>query len=199
MPTATGRTHGRRLALVAAACLALAVPGGAAAAGGGSAESARTDRTRGCARDLDRAQRDYVRTTERRNAPGFIALLDPDVTLVLRQGQVYDGKAEFAGFIQEFFADPSWTQTFTLRKQVVRGCSTAFVLFSSRFRDPDDGVDLQLVIGLSFVRRDGRWLVLHNQDSGRPVDPGGTAVVPAGRPRGRPDRRVTGQPAADPA
>ena len=172
MPT-TDRTQRRRTALVAAACLTLAVPGGAAAATGGGtrAPGTGTHQAAACARALDRAERQYVRTTERRDAPGFNALLDRDVTLILRQGEVYDGKAEFAAFIEEFFADPSWTQTFTVRKKVVKDCSTAFVLYDSRFRDPDDGVDLQLVIGLSFVRRDGRWLVLHNQDSGRPVDP----------------------------
>jgi ketosteroid isomerase-like protein len=177
MPTTTRRTHRRRSAVITAACLALAVPGGAAAAKGSgtSAESARADRAARCARDLDRAERQYVRTTERRDADGFNALLDREVTLVLRQGEVYDGKAEFAAFIEEFFADPTWTQTFALRKKVVKGCSTAFVLYDSRFRDPDDGVDLQLVIGLSFVHRDGRWLVLHNQDSGRPLNSTGTA------------------------
>ena len=173
MPAITRRDHRRRTAVIAAACLALGIPGAAAAATGGatSAQGAGTDRTARCARDLDRAERQYVRTTERRDADGFNALLDPDVTLVLRQGEVYDGKAEFAAFIEEFFADPSWTQTFAVRKKVVKGCSTAFVRYDSRFRDPDDGVDLQLVIGLSFVHRDGRWLVLHNQDSGRPLDP----------------------------
>jgi uncharacterized protein (TIGR02246 family) len=177
MPTTTRRTHRRRGAVIATACLALAVPGGGAAATGGgpSPQSAHADRSARCARDLDRAERQYVRTTERRDADGFNALLDRDVTLILREGEVYDGKAEFAAFIEEFFADPSWTQTFALRKKVVRGCSTAFVRYDSRFRDPDDGVDLHLVIGLSFVRRDGRWLVLHNQDSGRPLTPAGTA------------------------
>ena len=177
MPTTTRRTHRRRTAAIAAACLALVVPGGAATATGRGtpAPDARADRTARCARDLDRAQWQYVRTTERRDADGFNALLDRDVTLVLREGEVYDGKAEFAAFIEEFFADPGWTQTFAVRKQVVKGCSTAFVLYDSRFRDPEDGVDLQLVIGLSFVRRDGRWLVLHNQDSGRPLNSPGTA------------------------
>jgi uncharacterized protein (TIGR02246 family) len=167
MTTTARRNRRRRTAAITAACLALVISGGAAAATAGG----RSDRTARCARDLDRAERQYVRTTERRDVDGFNALLDRDVTLVLRQGEVYDGKAEFAAFIEEFFADPSWTQTFALRKKVVKGCSTAFVRYDSRFRDPDDGVDLQLVIGLSFVHRDGRWLVLHNQDSGRPLDP----------------------------
>jgi uncharacterized protein (TIGR02246 family) len=176
MPTTTRRTDRRRKAVLSAACLALVVPCGAAAATGSgtSAPSALADRTAHCARDLDRAERQYVRTTERRDADGFNALLDRDVTLILREGEVYDGKAEFAAFIEEFFADPGWTQTFAVRKKVVKGCSTAFVLYDSRFRDPGDGVDLQLVIGLSFVRRDGRWLVLHNQDSGRPLSATGT-------------------------
>jgi SnoaL-like domain len=126
--------------------------------------------SRACARDFGTAVRRYVRTTHRRDAAGFASLLDPRVVVVLRPGDVFYGKRATMRFIRGFFADPGWTQSFREITRTVRGCRTAFVLFDSVYRAP--GADpLPLVIGVSFTRRGGRWLAVHNQDSQGPANP----------------------------
>ena len=150
------------LSLVAAAVMAAAAPAAADTTGGPAAAGT-------CARDFDRAIQQYVDTTDRRDAAGFNALLDQDVTAVLRLGDTFDGKREVATFIEEFFAEPGWTQSFTVLKKVVHGCHTAFVLYDSVYADPGAGVRLHLIIGVTFTHRHGRWLIVHNQDSGAPI------------------------------
>lgn len=122
-----------------------------------------------CARQFDRAVRAYVRTTDRRDAPGFNALLHPDVTIVFANGGVISGKPDSAAFIRDFFADPGWTQTFTELRRTVQGCRTGFVLFDSVYSVPAQNRVSPLVIGVTFTYAHGGWLVLHNQDSTGPA------------------------------
>ena len=122
-----------------------------------------------CAAQFDHAVRAYVTTTQTRNAPGFNALLDQDATVVFANGGVLAGKKQVAAFITDFFADPGWTQTFTKLHQHVEGCRTGFVLFDSVYSVPTDHRVSPLVIGVTFTYRNGRWLVLHNQDSTGPA------------------------------
>ncbi|OFE15694.1 hypothetical protein BA895_21915 [Humibacillus sp. DSM 29435] len=122
-----------------------------------------------CAAQFDHAVRAYVKTTQTRNAPGFNALLDQDATVIFANGGVLSGNKEVSAFITDFFADPGWTQTFTKLHQHVEGCRTGFVLFDSVYSVPADHRVSPLVIGVTFTYRNGRWLVLHNQDSTGPA------------------------------
>lgn len=122
-----------------------------------------------CATEFNTAVRAYVKTTQTRNAPGFNALLDQDATVIFANGGVLSGKMEVTAFITDFFADPGWTQTFTKLRQHVEGCRTGFVLFDSVYSVPADHRVSPLVIGVTFTYRNGRWLVLHNQDSTGPA------------------------------
>ncbi|RKN40183.1 nuclear transport factor 2 family protein [Micromonospora endolithica] len=144
--------------------LALAVGVMSAYPGTVSAVGGRVETAAGCARQFDRAVRAYVETTERRDLAGFLALLHPDVTVVFAgDGEVLDGKAATTEFLRDFFADPSWAQSFSVAKRTVAGCRTGFVLFDSVFTQGDARVPL--LIGVSFTYRHGRWLVVQNQDS----------------------------------
>ena len=122
-----------------------------------------------CARQFDRAVDAYVRTTKRRDAAGFNALLDRDVTIILANGGVVSGMPAVAAWIRDFFADPGWTQTFAELDRHVLGCQTGFVLFDSVYSVPADNRVSPLVIGVTFSYRHGQWLVLHNQDSTGPA------------------------------
>lgn len=157
-----------RIALSIAAVNVVAVtsaaPAGAAEtpAANGNASGAAS-----CARKFDTAVEQYVTTTHQRDTNGFVALLDRRVTAILANGGVLDGKQATADFIRDFFADPAWTQSFTVLKKVVNGCNTGFVLFDSVY-SPDKDTNVPLVIGVTYTYRDGHWLVLHNQDSNGP-------------------------------
>jgi hypothetical protein len=122
----------------------------------------------GCLARFGTAVRAYVSTTDRRDARGFNALLDPDATVVFANGSVLYGRAQVADFITGFFADPGWTQTFTELTRHVEGCRSGFVLFDSVYSVPADNRVSPLVIGVTFTYDHGRWLVLHNQDSTGP-------------------------------
>jgi hypothetical protein len=135
----------------------------------GSSRTTKSESHQVCARQFDRAVRAYVTTTDRRDAPGFNALLHPDVTIIFANGGVLSGKPDSAAFIDDFFADPGWTQTFTELRRRVEGCRTGFVLFDSVYSVPAEDRASPLVIGVTFTYAHGRWLVLHNQDSTGPA------------------------------
>jgi hypothetical protein len=80
------------------------------------------------------------------------------------------GKDETMGFIEPFFEASGWTQTFDELTRHVEGCRSGFVLFDSVYTE--DGTEVPLVIGLTFTRERGRWLVLQNQDSSGPASQG---------------------------
>lgn len=145
---------GLATAAAATSAVALARPGGQSS----------------CAREFDETIDRYVSTTQQRDVAGFASVLDRDVILVFRPGDVLYGKRETMAFIRDFFADPNWTQTFRVITRFVKDCQTAFVLFDSVYTET--GKDpLPLVIGVSFTRRGGRWLAVHNQDSQGPAKP----------------------------
>lgn len=118
----------------------------------------------GCARQFDRAVDRYLRTTDDRDAPGFNALLHRDVTGVLPGGAVFNGKAEMAAFIDRFFARADWTQTFDVKRKVAT-CEHAYVLFESVYAEPEAGFSQTLMIGVTWTREHGRWLVLADQNT----------------------------------
>ena len=144
---------------IAAIGLALAAVGG-----GTAAATAATDAGAGCARSFDAALRTYVRTTDERGARGFNALLHRDVTGVLPGGAVFSGKRELAAFIDRFFSRTDWTQTFAEQRRSA-DCDTGYVLYESVYAEPAAGFSQTLMIGLTWTREHGRWLVLADQNT----------------------------------
>jgi hypothetical protein len=151
----------RAAALAALLVPALAIPASAGSSAGHGDE---------CERSFDRAVDAYVETTDERDAAGFAALLHEDVTAVFANGGVLYGRDQTMGFIEPFFQAPGWTQTFDELTRHVEGCRSGFVLFDSVYTE--DGTEVPLVIGLTFTRERGRWLVLQNQDSSGPASQG---------------------------
>lgn len=147
---------------VAAAGLALAAAAGITVTAVTAA--AATHPGHGCARQFDAAVQTYLRTTDQRDARGFNALLHRDVTGVLPGGAVFSGRSEMAAFIDGFFARTDWTQTFTEARRTA-GCETGFVLFESVYAEPAAGYTQPLMIGLTWTREHGRWLVLADQNT----------------------------------
>ncbi|MFG3697631.1 nuclear transport factor 2 family protein [Micromonospora sp. NPDC047620] len=169
-PPVSARTAGRlgrTLALVGlAAGLLAAVPAAVSAAPDDATAGDGDASAHGCERAFDRAVQAYVDTTARRDLDGFAALLHPDVTSVFASdGEVLDGKQATVDWLRGFFADDSWTQSFSVAKRTVVGCRTGFVLFDSVYAVPATGTRVPLLIGVSFTYEHGRWLVLQNQDS----------------------------------
>lgn len=146
---------------VAAVGLTLVAVGGGVAGTASAAGHA----DNGCGRQFDAAVQTYLRTTDARDARGFNALLHRDVVGVLPGGTVFDGKAAMAAFVDSFFARTDWTQTFALKRKVVGDCETGYVVFDSVYAEPAAGYSQQLVVGLTWTREHGRWLVLADQNT----------------------------------
>lgn len=147
-----------RTRITAVGLAALAIGGGTTAA------SATPGHGGGCARQFDAAVATYVRTTAERDARGFTALLHGEVTGILPGGAVLSGKREFAAFIDGFFERTDWTQTFDERRRTA-DCASGYVLFESVYAEPAAGFAQTLMIGVSWTREHGRWLVLADQNT----------------------------------
>lgn len=148
--------------ILAIGLVAAAVVLGTSAAA--SAEPTATETASGCGRQFDDAVQTYLRTTDDRDAAGFNALLHNDVTGTLPGGYVFNGKAEMAAFIDRFFARTDWTQTFDLKRRDA-DCQTGYVLFESVYAEPAAGFAQTLMIGVTWTREHGRWLVLADQNT----------------------------------
>jgi len=146
--------------ILAAGLALVAIAAGTPAA----ASPAATHPAAGCGRQFDAAVQTYLRTTDDRDADGFNALLHRDITGVLPGGTVFNGRDEMAAFIDRFFARTDWTQTFDL-KRGNSTCERGYVLFESVYAEPAAGFSQTLMIGVTWTREHGRWLVLADQNT----------------------------------
>lgn len=144
--------------------LVIGLVAAATLAGTSAAASASAHPAPGCGRQFDAAVQTYLRTTDARDARGFNALLHPDVTGTLPGGTVFTGKAEMAAFVDRFFARTDWSQTFDVRR-LTSSCETGYALFDSVYAEPGAGFSQNLVIGVTWTREHGRWLVLADQNT----------------------------------
>lgn len=157
-------TSRRRIVALGLALIVGTAAAGTVAAGPATAAD-RTPPSSLCSRQFDAAVRSYVDTTDQRDAAGFNRLLHEEVTGVLPEGSVFAGRAEMADFVTRFFANTTWTQTFTPTRRAVFGCDSAFVLFESVYAEPATGYQQNLRIGVSWTREHGRWLVIQDQNT----------------------------------
>lgn len=155
-----------RIATLATTALAALAVGVGAPAVTSASTSPPTER---CRASFDVAVEEYRQTTFDKDAPGFNALLHPDVTAIFADGSTLLGKEATAAFIDGFFADPEWTQTLDVVRTEVAGCRSGFVLFDSVYTPSPTSDGIPLAIGVTFTYERGGWLALHNQDSDGPV------------------------------
>jgi hypothetical protein len=150
--------------LVAPAVLVTAMLSGAA----GQASSEQASDAAGCEHSFDVAIGKYVGAHPTRDVDQLASVLHDDWTVIFPDGELLIGKEEGLDWVRnEFFNDPSWTQSFDEIRRVVRGCKTGFVLFDSIYEQP--GYRTHLLIGLSLTYEQGRWLVIQDQNT-RVVD-----------------------------
>lgn len=134
---------------------------------GGAASQAATEsngRATGCERKFDATIDKYIGSHPIRDVDMLASTLHDEWTVIFPDGELLLGKEEGLAWVrEEFFSDPSWTQSFTEIRRVVRGCRTGFVLFDSIYEQP--GYRTHLLIGLSLTYEHGRWLVIQDQNT----------------------------------
>lgn len=106
----------------------------------------------------------YLDATAGRDLARLAEVLHPRFIGIFPDGEVLDGRTAALAWFGDFFADPSWIQTFTERHRVFSGLAS-FVLFDSEFVVPSTGYRSHLVIGLSFTYERGRWMLLADQNT----------------------------------
>lgn len=151
-----------RAALNAGAVTALLAAVLTVSSAGATPRSGSDHGQRGCERQLDTAVHDYVDANVDHDYQALRRLIAVDYTIVLPGGTTFAGQ-EAVDFVEGFFARTDWDQTFTATRTVVDHCSTALVLLDSVYTDGDGAVPL--VIGLTWVREHGRWVVLMDQNT----------------------------------
>jgi len=109
----------------------------------------------------------YLAAVDGRDLPGLLALVSPDVTLILPQGQLVAGRPAFEEFHREWFADPDWKLQADLVRSHTGEHAASFVL-SVVYLDRDragNPVSYSYYLCLSFVRAAGSWQLVLDQNT----------------------------------
>ena len=98
---------------------------------------------------------------------------DGSLTMILPNGNLLDNYDEIAELHQEWFADEEWQMSTELvTKHESSEMATALLLVNYEDVDEDGGpVQFQYFLNLIFARRNGKWLVIHDQNTIIDVDP----------------------------
>jgi uncharacterized protein (TIGR02246 family) len=102
-----------------------------------------------------------------RDLEGYRATLHPDVSLVMLDGRLLAGRDAVLDLHRAWFGDPDWSWTLTPVRSAVAG-ETGVAVYAVAYHDLDaDGqpYELSYLLGLTFVRVDGAWLLLHDQNT----------------------------------
>ena len=137
----------------------------------------------GCAANHSRAPRgpdataafapvlaDHLARIAARDLPGLLATVGDDVTLILPNGALLEGKAKFQAFHEDWFASKTWTMELRELRRL-EGADQATVVFDTVYRDTDEQGAPVVALGylaLTFRHSGGRWLLVHDQNTRRP-------------------------------
>lgn len=109
----------------------------------------------------------YLDAVASRNLAALMPLIGPEVTLVLPQGQLLTGPAEFETFHREWFADPDWKLQADLVRSRADAKTAVFVLHVTYLDKNQAGklVSFSYFLSLSFVQAGGRWSLILDQST----------------------------------
>jgi ketosteroid isomerase-like protein len=98
---------------------------------------------------------------------------DGSLTMILPNGNLLDNYDEIVELHQEWFADEEWQMsTELISKHESSEMATALLLVNYEDVDEEGGpVQFQYFLNLIFAQRNGKWLVIHDQNTIIDVDP----------------------------
>ena len=117
--------------------------------------------------DFDKALERHLAAVASHDLDAYAGTVHDEVSLVLPNGKLIEGRAAVVEFHREWFGDPDWSWTLTPLRQAVTG-DTAVALFTVEYRDVDASGQpyaMGYLLGLTFALQDGAWLLLHDQNT----------------------------------
>ena len=105
-----------------------------------------------------------------RDLDGYLATVHDDVSLILPGGRLVEGREAVAAFHREWFADPDWSWVLSGVRSAAAG-DTGVAVVAVEYHDLDgsgQAYTVRYLLSLTFARRDGVWLLLHDQNTPTP-------------------------------
>ena len=102
-----------------------------------------------------------------RDLDAFLATVHDGVTVVLPDGRLLRGRDEVAGLHRDWFADTDWRMDTAPVSTTVAG-DTGVAVLAVDYHDVDPAgapVRKAYLLSLVFARQDGRWLLVHDQNT----------------------------------
>ncbi|MCB0106153.1 MAG: SgcJ/EcaC family oxidoreductase [Caldilineaceae bacterium] len=98
---------------------------------------------------------------------------DGSLMMILPNGNLLDSYEEIVELHQDWFADQEWQMTTELvNTQVSSEMASALLLVNYADVDEDGHpVQFQYFLNLIFAKRNGKWLVIHDQNTIIDIDP----------------------------
>ena len=115
--------------------------------------------------DFTTAVERHLRAVTERNLDDYLATVHDDVSVVLLNGRTIEGRRAVGDFHRDWFADPDWSWRLT---PLTSSAGTGEALFAVEYHDLDQHgtpYELRYLLALTFTRRDGTWLLLHDENT----------------------------------
>lgn len=118
---------------------------------------------------FEQALERHLRAVRDHDLDTFLATIanDGSLTMILPNGNLLDNYDEIVELHQEWFADSEWQMTTELiTKTETAEMGTALLLVNYEDVDADgQPVQFQYFLNLIFAQRNGKWLLIHDQNT----------------------------------
>ncbi|MFF9348054.1 YybH family protein [Streptomyces sp. NPDC014734] len=109
----------------------------------------------------------HLAAIDARDLDAYMETVHDEATCILPDGRTVTGAEDVRAFHRDWFRDPDWTMGTELTGSVVQD-DTAVAVLRVDYRDLDaegEPYRLSYLLGLVFARTDGRWLLVHDQNT----------------------------------
>ncbi|MGX6607912.1 YybH family protein [Micromonosporaceae bacterium Da 78-11] len=113
------------------------------------------------------AVQEHLAAVGKRDLPGYLGTVHDDVSLIMPNGKVIEGRDAVAAFHRDWFDDPDWSWVLTPVRTITAG-DTGVAVLAVEYHDLDgagQAYTMRYLLSLTFVRQAGTWLLLHDQNT----------------------------------
>jgi Domain of unknown function (DUF4440) len=146
------------LAAVGAAVLAIFGIGSSA-----PAADLAPDRTKGCAKKFDHAQRTDMESFRDFDAETFRSVHASDAVSIFPTGEAFYGVDEIMAGLDRHFTEKDAVFAWTEITRRVDGCKSAYILYDATYDIPELGFHQRALTVVTYEYQAGRWLAIMDQ------------------------------------